>query len=72
MAPTPPAGPSAVPAPDAPAQGHDDDNDHPLSLPPLNLLASLRARQDEENGENTVRPSGRVPQSSETPIHHDT
>ena len=56
-APPPPAGPAAAPAPDAPAQGHDDDNAHPLSLPPLNLLASLRARQDEENGENTVCPS---------------
>jgi hypothetical protein len=56
-APPPPAGPAAAPATDAPAQGHDVDNAHPLSLPPLNLLASLRARQDEENGENTVRPS---------------
>ena len=56
-APPPPAGPAAAPAPDAPAQRHDNDNAHPLSLPLLNLLASLRARQDEENGENTVRPS---------------
>jgi hypothetical protein len=56
-APPPPAGPAAAPAPDAPAQGHDVDNAHPLSLPLLNLLASLRAWQDEENGENIVRPS---------------
>jgi hypothetical protein len=56
-APPPPAVPAAAPAPDAPAQGHDTDNAHPLSLPPLNLFASLRARQDEENGENTDRPS---------------
>jgi hypothetical protein len=56
-APPPPVVPAAAPAPDAPAQGHDTDNDHPLSLPPLNLFASLRARQDEENGENTDRPS---------------
>jgi hypothetical protein len=56
-APPPPAGPDAAPAPDAPAQGHDDDNAHLLSLPPLNLLASLCARQDEENGDNTVRAS---------------
>ena len=34
-APPPPAGPAAAPAPDAPAQGHDADNAHPLSLPPL-------------------------------------
>jgi hypothetical protein len=42
-APPPPAGPAATPAPDAPAQGgHDDDNAHPLSLPPLNLLSTER------------------------------
>ena len=41
----------------APAQGRDDDSARPLSLPLLNLLASLRARQDEENSEDTVRPS---------------
>ncbi len=29
----------------------------PLSLPPLNLLASLRVRQDEDNGEVAARPS---------------
>jgi hypothetical protein len=44
-------------APDAPAQGHDDDSARPLSLPPLNLLASLRVRQDEDNGEVAARPS---------------
>jgi len=47
-APPPPAGPAAAPAPDAPAPGRDDDSARPLSLPPLNLLASLRARQVEE------------------------
>jgi len=31
-------------APDAPAQGRDDDSARPLSLPPLNLLASLHVR----------------------------
>jgi hypothetical protein len=46
-----------APAPDAPAQGRDDDSARPLSLPPLNLLASLRARQVEENGEAAARPS---------------
>ena len=46
-----------APAPDAPAQGHDDDSARPLSLPPLNLLASLRVRQDEDNGEVAARPS---------------
>jgi hypothetical protein len=34
-------------APDAPALGRDDDNARTLSLPPLNLLAPLRVRQDE-------------------------
>ena len=29
----------------------------PLSLPPLNVLASLRVRQDEDNGEVAARPS---------------
>jgi hypothetical protein len=39
-----------APAPDEPARGRDDDSTRLLSLPPLNLLlASLRARQDEEN-----------------------
>jgi hypothetical protein len=46
-----------APAPGAPAQGRDDDSARPLSFPPLNLLASLRARQDEENGEDAARPS---------------
>jgi hypothetical protein len=45
------------PAPDAPAQGHDDDSDRPLSLPQLILLASLRVQQDEDNGEVATRPS---------------
>jgi hypothetical protein len=53
---TPPLADDA-PAPDAPAQGHDDDSACPLSLPPLNLLASLRVRQDEDNGEVAARPS---------------
>jgi hypothetical protein len=46
-----------APAPDAPAQGHDDESARPLSLPPLNLLASSRVRQDEDNGEVASRPS---------------
>ena len=46
-----------APAPDAPAQGHDDDSARPLCLPPLNLLASLRVWQDEDNGEVAARPS---------------
>jgi hypothetical protein len=46
-----------APAPDAPAQGRDDDSACPLSLPPLNLLASSRVRQDEDNGEVAARPS---------------
>ena len=46
-----------APAPDAPAQAHDDDSARPLSLPPLNLLASLRVRQDEDNGKADARPS---------------
>jgi hypothetical protein len=46
-----------APAPDAPAQGRDDDSARPLSLPQLNLLASLRVRQDEDNGEVAARPS---------------
>jgi hypothetical protein len=45
-----------APAPDAPAQGHDNDSACPLSLPPLNLLASLRVRH-EDNGEVASRPS---------------
>jgi hypothetical protein len=40
-----------APATDAPAQGHDDNSVRPLSLPQLNLLASLCVRQDEDNGE---------------------
>ena len=50
------AGPADAPAPDAPAPGRDDDSARPLSLPPLNLLASLRARQVEENGDAAARP----------------
>ena len=46
-----------APAPDAPAPGHDDDSARPLSLPPFNLLASLRVRQDEDNGEVAAPPS---------------
>jgi len=42
--------------PDAPAQERDDDNARPLSLPPLNLLASLRGRQDVENGSSSCSP----------------
>ena len=49
--------PHDAPAPDAPAQGHDDDSARPLSLPSLNLLASLRVRQDEDNGKADARPS---------------
>ena len=56
-APPPPAGPADAPAPDAPAPLRDDDIARPLSLPPLNLLASLRARQVEENGDAAARPS---------------
>jgi len=37
--------------PDAPAQGRDDDSPRLFPLPPLNLLASLRVRQDEDNGD---------------------
>jgi hypothetical protein len=43
-------------APNAPAQERDDDNARPLSLPPLNLLASLRGRQDVENGSCCCSP----------------
>ena len=46
-----------APAPDAPAQGRDDDSARPVSLPLLNLLASLRVRQDVDNGEVAARPS---------------
>ena len=45
-----------APAPDAPAQVRDDDSARPLSLPPLNLFASLRVRQDVVNGEAAARP----------------
>ena len=45
-----------APAPGAPAP-ELDDNARPLSLPPLNLIASLRVRQDEENGDADARPS---------------
>jgi hypothetical protein len=46
-----------APAPGAPAHGHADDSDRPLSLPPINLLASLRVRQDEDDGEVADRLS---------------
>jgi hypothetical protein len=46
-----------APASGVSAQGHDDDSARHLSLPPLNLLASLRVRQDEDNGEVAARPS---------------
>jgi len=45
-----------APAPDAPAQGRDDDRARPLSFPPLNLLASLRVGQDGGNDEVADRP----------------
>jgi hypothetical protein len=45
-----------APAPGAPAP-ELDDNARSLSLPPLNLIASLRVRQDEENGDADARPS---------------
>jgi hypothetical protein len=44
-----------APSPDDPAQGSYDDSARPLSLPLLNLLASLRALQDEDNGEVAAR-----------------
>jgi hypothetical protein len=37
--------------------GRDDDSARPHSLPPLNLLASLRVRQDEDHGETAARAS---------------
>jgi hypothetical protein len=43
--------------PDTSAQERDDDNARPLSLPPLNLPASLRVRQDVESGDAAARPS---------------
>ena len=46
-----------LPAPDVPAQDHDNDSVRPLSLPPLNLLASLCVRQDEDNDEVAARSS---------------
>ncbi len=46
-----------APAPDVPAQGHDNNSTRPLSLPQLNLLASLRVRQDEDNGKVAACPS---------------
>ncbi len=48
--------PPPEPAPNAPAP-ELDDNARPLSLPPLNLVASLRVRQDEENGAADARSS---------------
>jgi hypothetical protein len=52
----PPPNSIAGPAPGEPAP-ELDDNVRPLSLPPLNLLASFRVWQDEENGNADVRPS---------------
>jgi hypothetical protein len=46
-----------VPVSDTPAKGHDDESARPLSLPPINLLASLRVRQNEDNGEVAACPS---------------
>ncbi len=34
-----------------------DENARPLSLPPLSLIASLRVRQDVENGDADAHPS---------------
>jgi hypothetical protein len=49
----------------APAPGASapelDDNARPLSLPPLNLIASLRVRQDEENGDAAARLEAPAP-----------
>jgi hypothetical protein len=45
------------PVADAHAQGRDYDIARPLSLPPLNLLASLRVQQDEDNVDVAARPS---------------
>ena len=47
---------SDAPATDAPAQGHDDKSALPLSLPPINLLASLHVLQDEDNGKVSACP----------------
>jgi len=52
----PPPNSIAVSAPGEPAP-ELDDNARPLSLPPLNLIASFRVWQDEENGNADVRPS---------------
>ena len=38
-------------------QHHISHSARPLSLPPINLLASLRVPQDEDNGEVAARPS---------------
>jgi hypothetical protein len=53
----PPLAEPILTAPDVPAQDHDNDSTRPLSLPPLNLLASLHVRQDEDNVEVAVRSS---------------
>jgi hypothetical protein len=45
-----------APGPDAPAP-ELNYNDSPLSLPPFNLIVSLRVRQDEENVDTDARPS---------------
>ena len=49
----------APPAADAAddEQQSDDDNARPLPIPPLNLLASMQARQDEEEGDAAARAS---------------
>jgi hypothetical protein len=46
-----------APATDAPAQGRDNNSARPRFLPPLNLLVSLRVRQDVDKGEAAARPS---------------
>ena len=50
-----------VPPPNAnapePGAPELDENARPLSLPPLNLIASLRVRQDVENGDADAHPS---------------
>ena len=49
----------APPAADAAEdeQQSDDDNARPLPIPPLNLLATMQARQDEEEGDAAARAS---------------
>ena len=48
--------PPAADAADAEQQS-DDDNARPLPIPPLNLLATMQARQDEEEGDAAARAS---------------